>query len=88
MAKFTVKTGFGCFKDASGEIIAKAELSPGKHPLADGYSYIEVASKEELDLIEVYIPPPSVEVVKEQKIQAEIRAMAEERLLERGELEV
>lgn len=86
MAKFTVTTGFGYIKDASGKIVSKAELPLGKHPLKTGYSYVEVASKAELDLVEVYTPPPTAEVVKERKIQAEMRAMAEERLKARGEL--
>ena len=86
MAKFTVNTGFGYFKDTAGEIIAKAELPSGKHPLSPGYSYVEVDSKEELDLIEVYTPPPSAEVVREQKIQAEIRKLAEKSLKDKGEL--
>lgn len=86
MTKFTVKTGFGYFKDASGEIIAKAELPPGKHPQEKGYRYEEVASKEKLDLIEVYTPPPSAEVVKEKKIQAEMRKLAEKSLKDKGEI--
>ncbi len=86
MATITVKTGFGYFKDAEGKIVAKCELSPGKHPLKSGYSYVEVDSKEELNLIEVYISPPSAEIVKERKIQAEIRAIAEKSLIAKGEI--
>jgi len=54
---FEVKTGYGYFKDKDGNIIAKAELPKGKHPAKEGYTYYEVASKEELDQIEVYKPP-------------------------------
>jgi len=54
---FIVKTGYGYFKDKDGHIVAKAELPKGKHPLKEGYTYHEVATKEELDAIEVYEPP-------------------------------
>jgi|GEM_PF-6197812 len=58
---FEVKTGYGYFKDKDGNIIAKAELPKGKHPTKEGYTYYEVATKEELDQIEVYKPPETKE---------------------------
>ena len=52
-----VITTYGYFRDREGHIVAKAELPKGKHPLKEGYTYHEVATKEELDAIEVYEPP-------------------------------
>ena len=86
MANFTVTTGFGYFVDANGNIVAKCELQPGEHPLKEGYEYVEVASQADLDAIEIAAPVLSEEQIREQKIQVEMRKMAEERLIERGEL--
>ena len=82
---FTTKTGYGYFKDRDGNIVAKCELQPGEHPLKEGYKYVE-ASRAELDSIKTAAPVLSEEEIREQKIQAEMRKMAEERLISRGEL--
>ena len=86
MKKITVQTGFGYFKDKQGRIISKAELIPGKHPIKDGYSYVELNSQQEMDSIEIYAPPESLEIARERKIQSEMRLMAEERLNAKGEI--
>jgi hypothetical protein len=86
MTSFTVKTGFGYFVDAENNIVAKCELQPGEHPLKKGYQYVEVESKEALETVKVSALPLSEAEIREQKIQAEIRKMAEERLIARGEL--
>lgn len=86
MANFIVKTGFGYLKDSGGNIITKCELPPGKHPIKGGLTYVEVSSQVELDLIEIYVSPPSAEDIREQKIQAEMRKLAEDSLREKGEL--
>ena len=80
------KTGIGYIKDPAGYIVTKYDLPPGEHPLKDGYTFVEVKDRKELDSIEVYIPPLSPEEVREKKIQDEMRNMAIERLTARGEL--
>ena len=84
--EFTVNTGFGYFEDAEGKIIAKCELKPGKHPIKKDFKFVEVGSKEDLDSIEIAPPLLSDEQIREQKIQAEMRRIAEESLIARGEL--
>lgn len=69
-----VKTGFGYFKDKDNHIVSKYELPIGEHPLKDDYSYVEVATKEELNNIEIYEDP--IEIQKQQKrIQDRINAI-------------
>lgn len=55
-----VKTGYGYIKDSQGRIVCRYDLPPGKHPIKDGYAFIEVADKKELDKIEVYKEPTPV----------------------------
>ena len=86
MANITVGTGYGYFLDADDNIVSKSELPPGKHKIKKGFTYVEVDSKEALDAIEVYISPQTNEEIREQKIQAEMRRIAEESLIARGEL--
>jgi len=71
-----VKTGFGYFKNTAGNIIAKAELPPGDHPLKDGYTYTEVADRVALDAIEIYVDVDP-EIQKEADDRAAIDAAIE-----------
>jgi hypothetical protein len=86
-----VKTGYGYFTDSQGHIIGKATLPSGKHPLWGNKDYVEVNSKEELDAIQVYIPPiPKEEqdrVDKEKFIQTKIREQAITALKVEGKLD-
>lgn len=61
MKKIKVKTGFGYFKDKKGNIVGKAELPKGEHPLQDEFTYHEVKTKEELDAIQEYVPEKTKE---------------------------
>jgi len=54
-----VATGYGYMKDASGNVIAKAELPIGKHNLSNEYTYVEVGNKQILDSVQVYVAPPA-----------------------------
>ena len=56
-----VKTGYGYIKDPKGNIISKYELPIGKHKDPIGYIYHEVNTKKELDAIEIYREPESIE---------------------------
>jgi len=66
----TVVTGFGYLTDAEGHIVSKYELPVGDHPLSDGYSAVEVESLAALDLIEVWVPPPTPEEIKREQDRA------------------
>jgi hypothetical protein len=57
MGTMDVKTGIGYIKDSEGKIVCKYDLPKGQHPLKDGYTYTEIASKKELGNIEVYKKP-------------------------------
>jgi len=84
-----VKTGYGYIKDTKGNIIAKYELPKGEHPEKKGYTYYEVASKEELDKIEVYQEPiiETEEQKKENLIQAKMQEIAIKELIAEGKLD-
>lgn len=86
MGKINIKTGYGYFKDSEGNIIAKYELPKGEHPLRPGYTFVEIATKEELDNINIYMSPKTAEEIREEKIQAEMRQLAIESLQKKGEL--
>lgn len=90
MGTCIVKTGFGYFKNSAGQIIAKAKLPAGEHPLTDGFSYYEVDTLEDLDAIVIYKKPPTTEELFQQlcelKIKTRIRKMAIESLKADGEL--
>ena len=72
----------GYVKDKEGRIISKYELPAGEHPDTQGYTMHEVASKAELDKIEVYQGPYelSPEEEYEIKLQQKIREIAEREL--------
>lgn len=80
-----VKTGFGYFVDSNGHITDKATLPIGKHPL-EGYTYVEVASKNELDAVKLYIKPKTDKLIKEEMIQIKIREQAIKELQKEGKL--
>lgn len=101
MTTFKTSTGFGYFvEDATGNIVDKCEFPPGavdeksgevipaEHPIKEDYAFVEVATKDELDAVEVYIPPriETPEQARERLIRDEVRAIAEERLRARGEI--
>ncbi|HDP36655.1 MAG TPA: hypothetical protein ENN27_02110 [Candidatus Atribacteria bacterium] len=81
-----VKTGYGYIKDKDGKIVAKYDLPKGKHPATEGYTYHEVATKEELDKIKVYQEPiiETEEQKQERLIQQKIREMAIAELRKEG----
>lgn len=68
--------------------VIPGEVVPEVHWIKDGYTFVEAANKAELDAVIVYAPPVikiAAELIEE-KIRAEIKAMAEERLKARGEI--
>ena len=84
-----VKTGYGYIKNTKGNIIAKYELPKGEHPEKKGYTYYEVASKEELDKIEVYIEPivQTDEQLADELIAKKIKELAVSELKKEGKLD-
>ena len=72
MKQITVITGYGYYKK-DGNIVMKATLPQGNHPIDDEFDYFEVDSKEELDLIEVYAPPKTDQEIYEEKIRDKIK---------------
>ena len=83
---FTVKTGFGYFEDDNGNIISKAELPKGEHPLKDGFTYVEVKDRSKLDEVTIPEPTPTQEELDEVKIQNKIRELAISDLKSSGDL--
>lgn len=72
MKIINVTTGFGYFTEtATGNIISKAELPIGEHFCQNNFTYVEVATKEALDLVTVYKPP----LTQEQKDKKNIYSM-------------
>lgn len=69
MKNIFVKTGFGYFKDANGDIISKAELPIGVHPIRNNITYIEVTNKTELDKIVVPVAEKDIVNTKISKTQ-------------------
>ncbi len=84
--KITVATGFGYLKQG-GEVLHKCEYSIGEQEITDGFEYVEVADKSELDAIEVYQDPQEIEATQnEAKVALEIRRLAVESLKSAGKL--
>jgi len=70
MTTMEVKTGYGYIKDNKGKIVARYDLPKGNHPLLDGYTYVEVATKKDLKNIEVYQEP-----IKEKTLEEKLEAI-------------
>ena len=81
-----VVTGYGYFKDSAGNIVSKAELPVGKHPIKDGYTYTEVKDKKAIDKVDVYVEPETDSEKNSKKISKEIRQMAIDSLKAKGDL--
>jgi len=81
-----IKTGFGYIKDSSDNIVAKYDLPAGTHPLKEGFSFVEVETRDDLKNISVYVPPKTPDEILEGKIQAEIRSLAVASLTSKGKL--
>ncbi len=87
MKTITVTTGFGYFTDESGHITAKAELPAGDHPMDPRHTYTEVTDAEDLAAIEVWQDPDEIiNRENEAKVTAEIRRVAVETLIGKGDL--
>jgi len=86
MQTIQVTTGFGYFVDSAGHKIAKAELPPGEHPLRDNFTYVEVATKQALDAVELYIESPTPEQQSEKLIADKTRQLAVAALVAEGKL--
>ena len=87
MKFFDTKTGIGYFKDQAGHIIRKADLPAGKHPLKDGFTYVECVNKEALDAIELYVDPAVIDKAEtERKIRSKTRAIVIAELIKDGDL--
>jgi len=86
MKSILVKTGYGYFEDAVGNIVGKAELPIGYHKATKGYSYIEVADKAELDAIQVHQDPADVLAAQQNKrIADKLRQLAIDSLVSDGD---
>ncbi len=87
MNTITVTTGFGYFTDDAGHITAKAELPAGVHPMDPRHTYTEVTDAAALAAVEVWQDPAEiVDWENEAKISAEIRRVAVETLIGKGDL--
>ncbi|MBW8003350.1 MAG: hypothetical protein FVQ80_15275, partial [Planctomycetes bacterium] len=87
MSKILVQTGFGYYKNQAGDIVSKAELPAGNHDLANGFVYIEVQNKSELDAIEIWQDPAILQQHEnEQKIRTKMRQLAIDALKAAGDL--
>lgn len=88
MKTLSVKTGFGYFTEiATGNIISRAELPPGEHPLKDDYNYTEVETRAELDAVRIYEDPAAIDNREnEKKIAGKIRTDAIAALVATGDL--
>ena len=86
MKKIIVATSFGYYRDQAGHVVAKAELPPGEHQLADDLDYIEVPNAEALAMVEVYQPPKTEGQLNEEKIRAKMRQLAINALITEGQL--
>lgn len=53
MPRFTTLTGFGYFKNANDEIVAKFDLPCGEHEMKEGFSAFDVAQQSDLEVIQV-----------------------------------
>ena len=81
-----VNTGYGYIRDLNGNIVAKYELPQGEHPSVAGYTYHEVATRKELDAVEVFIPPETDEQKVERLIAEKQRELAIVELKKEGKL--
>jgi hypothetical protein len=79
-----VKTGCGYYVK-NGKIAMKYELPPGDHPDPEGYEVVEVADKQELDAVQVFIEKSDAQEVEE-LIAAKQREIAIEELKKEGKL--
>ena len=69
MKKVKLEQGLGYIKDKDGNIIEKFDLKPGEHPFPGGTIIVEVATRQELDAIEIWEDPA---IKEEYLIQDEI----------------
>ena len=87
MSEFETETGLGYFKDQADHIVSKADLPPGKHIVKDGFIFIEVSNRDELDHVEIYRDP--TDILKQDRqimITAKARALAIAELIKEGKL--
>ena len=83
---FKVETGYGYFLDSNGDYVCNAMLPAGNHPIKDGYSYVEVSTKEDLDNIAEPVIEPTQEQIYKSKISDKMQQMAIAELKKDGEL--
>ena len=69
------KTGLGYIKDEKDRIILKYELPIGTHPLKDGYSYQDVATRA--DLLKVKISEEAKKEEQAKELNMSIQEMEE-----------
>ena len=81
-----VKTEHGYFTDSEGNVIAKAELPKGFHPMKDGQKYVEVKDKKALDKIEIYVAPDTQKQKDEKVVKQYMRKLAIEKAKVDGKL--
>ena len=87
MDKIKVITGYGYFSEGN-KIIAKAELSPGEHPIKHGYTYTEVSSAQDLKNVVVYEDKTEKQAMKrEDMIQGRMRDIAIRELKQEGKID-
>lgn len=71
--EINVETGFGYFVDSNGNVVCHATLNPGKHPIKDGYGYIEVSDKRKMEEVEIYVKPKTSKELAEENIAQKTR---------------
>lgn len=81
-AEIEVKTGYGYLKDSNGDIIEKMELPAGFHPLEDGYTYIEVNTKTQLDKIIIKEKDKTQDEIYNDKIEEKTNSMIRQQAID------
>ena len=87
MQTLETETGLGYFKDQADHVIAKADLPPGRHLLKDGFIFVEVSNRDELDQVEIYRDPAEIQKQGDRTlIAAKMRLIAIAQLIAEGKL--
>jgi len=82
-----VVTGFGYIKDDKGNIVTKAQLPAGEHPLKVGFEYVEVADLAALAAVVLYRDSAEAKTKNDEKlIQQKMRQLAVDALKAEGKL--
>lgn len=87
MKLFVTQTGVGYFRElATGKIVSKVDLPPGEHAIQDGFEFVQVQSKADLDAVQVAQPELSEDDRVKQLIDEQLKTMALAELKKAGKV--